>query len=489
MVPADNPDAEPGDVATQEGTGEAVEERMDLDVNIEEKGPCERHVTVTVPRKDIDRYYDKAFEEIMDNTQVPGFRLGKAPRKLVEKRFRKDVSDQVKSSILVDSMTQLSDDKLLAPISEPDIDVDAVDIPEEGAMTFEFDIEVRPEFDMPQWKGLKVEKPVHEFTEEDIDKRLQQVLADRGTLVPHDGPASPGDYVVANLVSTSGKEQLNELKEATLQLLPTLRFVDGDLTGFDKLLSKAKAGTKKKADVPLSDEAPNEDVAGKKVKVEFEVLEVKKLELPELNDELLGELGDFENEQALRDAIRQNMERQVEYQERRQAREQILDALTKTADWELPEDLLERQASRELERSIMELRRSGFSDHEIRAHETQLRQQSRSSTARSLKEHFVLERIAEEEQIEDEPQDYELEITLIAMQTGQNPRRVRSQLEKAGQMDVLRNQIIERKVIDKIMQEADFKEVPYEPEALTIEAVDWAAGGIPETSEEEPAEA
>ena len=123
------------------------------------KSACERHVTVTVSREDIDRYFDNSFSELMGKAEVPGFRAGRAPRKLIESRFRKDVGDQVKMSLLMDSMTQISEDGSLSPISEPDFDPVAVSIPDEGPMMFEFNIEVRPEFDLPKWKGLSIERP------------------------------------------------------------------------------------------------------------------------------------------------------------------------------------------------------------------------------------------------------------------------------------------------------------------------------------------
>jgi trigger factor len=154
---------------------------------------------------------------------------------------------------------------------------------------------------------------------------------------------------------------------------------------------------------------------------------------------------------------------------------------------------LERQASRELERAVMELRRSGFSEAEIRARENQLRQNSASTTAVALKEHFILERIAEEEKIDADDSDYEKEIFLIAAQSGESPRRVRAQLEKRGLMDVLRNQIIERKVLELVQSEAKFKDEAYEPEATNEEAVSFAAGGgtsaaIPVITEEKETE-
>ena len=213
----------------------------------------------------------------------------------------------------------------------------------------------------------------------------------------------------------------------------------------------------------------------------FEVLEVKKLELPKLTPEFLDQLGGFESEEELREAVRSSLRRRIEYNQQRRVREQVLNALTVAANWELPPELLKRQSVRELQRAVMELQRSGFSNDEIRAHENELRQNSRAATARALKEHFVLERLAEAEKIEDSPQDYDDEIALLAMQSGESPRRIRARLEKSGQMDALRNQIIERKTIDLILSHAKFKDVPFELESADAEALDQAAGGDDES--------
>jgi trigger factor len=125
----------------------------------------------------------------------------------------------------------------------------------------------------------------------------------------------------------------------------------------------------------------------------------------------------------------------------------------------------------------MELQRSGFGEDEIRAYENQLRQNSREETSRALKEHFILERIAEDQDLDVEESDYDAEIALIAMQSGETPRRVRARLEKSGTMDALRNQIVERKVIDLILAEATFEETPYEPDRTDSTAINRAAGG------------
>jgi trigger factor len=308
--------------------------------------------------------------------------------------------------------------------------------------------------------------------------------------VPHDGPAALGDYITTNLTFKYGDQVLASAEEEVIRIRPVLSFRDGRIEHFDELMKGVCAGETRESEAQLTDDAPNIVLRGERVTAIFSVLEVKKVELPPLTPELLEELGGFEDEADLRDAIRDQLARQLDYEQHRRAREQITAALTVAANWELPPALLRRQSHRELQRAAMELQRSGFSDEEIHAYENSLRQNSLTSTARALKEHFILERIADEEEMEAGEADYDAEIRLIAEQSGESVRRVRARLEKAGSMDVLRNQIVERKVIERILEHATFKEVPYEFRRTDEAAIDHAAGGgeqadIPEAKYDE----
>jgi trigger factor len=457
--------------------GQEEKQKLDLNVKIDEKSACERHITVTVAREDIDRYLDKEFSELVPEAHVPGFRPGHAPRKLVEHRFHKEVANKVKGELLMDSLAQIHDDYDLSAISEPDLDMTSIEVPETGPMTFEFDLEVRPQFDVPQWKGLRIDKAAKEFTDADIDRALTRMLSNRGRLEPVEAPAKAGDYITTNVTFKHGEQVLSSATEEVIRLRPTLSFRDGKIEGFDKAMEGVSAGETRTLDMTISDDADNSELRGQKVAGTFEVLEVKVLRLPELTPELLEELGGFKLEADLRDAIKDNLIQRLEYQQRQRAREQITNALTVAANWALPEGLLERQSHRELERAVLELQRSGFGDEEIRAHENALRQNSRISTARALKEHFILERIAEQQEIDADESDYDVEIAAIAHQLNESPRRVRARLEKRGSMDVLRNQVIERKVIDLILANAVFNSVPYEQDESDVAALDLTAAG------------
>ncbi|MHB8901219.1 MAG: trigger factor, partial [Thermoguttaceae bacterium] len=317
-----------------------------------------------------------------------------------------------------------------------------------------------------------------EFTDEDVDQEFERVLARFGKLVPKDGPAETGDYITTNLTFVHDGQTLSSAAEEVIRIRSSLSFRDGTIEGFDKLMAGAKPGDTVTAGATLTDDAPNQALRGKTVTAQFEILEVKRLELPDLTPEFLATIGDFESEADLRDAVRDNLQRQLDYQQHRRAREQVTAALTVAADWDLPPGLLERQSEREMNRAVLELQRSGFTEDEIRAYENQLRQNSREETARALKEHFILERIAEDQEFEANEVDYEAEIALIGLQSGETARRVRARLEKAGTMDALRNQIIERKVIDLILSEATFEDVPYQSERS-----DSSAGGGERESE------
>ena len=196
-------------------------------------------------------------------------------------------------------------------------------------------MEVRPEFDLPQWKGLTIERPAREFTSKDIDAQLKKILAGRGRLVPFDGPAEEGDHITVNISLLDGDRVVHETREVSLRLAEVLSFVDGRVEKFAEGLSGIKAGESRTLPIKMADDAA-EAVRGKELQAKFEVLEVKKLEPPELTPELLIELGDFDSEGALRDAIRDSLERQLKYHQGQRARQQITGLLTAAATWDLP---------------------------------------------------------------------------------------------------------------------------------------------------------
>ncbi len=164
--------SEPVGTATAEQTAEDGEEakkdKLNQIVDIADTGPCKKHIKVTVDRGDIDKLLDEKFTELMTDAVVPGFRPGKAPRKVITRRFHKEVTDKVAAELLLASLEQLAEDHDIAPLAAPEIDPATIVIPQDGPFIYEFDVEVRPQFDLPNYKGLKLKRPMHNFTDEDV---------------------------------------------------------------------------------------------------------------------------------------------------------------------------------------------------------------------------------------------------------------------------------------------------------------------------------
>ena len=437
---------------------------IQLEVQVESPQACLRQIVVTIPQAEVQRYLKEAYDELVPEAQVPGFRSGRAPRKLVEKQFKDRVSEQVKGSLLMDSLSQVTDAEDFSAISEPDFDYNSIELPDEGDFKYQFTVEVRPEFETPNWQGLKLTKPVEEIGEDAVQGALERVLARYATMEATDEPAKMGDLLLITATFSHDGKTISEMDEERITLRENLSFSDARCDGFGKTLSGVTEGETRDVKVVVAEGAADEDLRGKEIDASIHVVEVQKKDLPELTDAFLEELGDFDSEEELREFVKDSLSRQADYRTQQALRRSVVESLASSASFELPSELVKRQTMRELERKVLELRRSGFDEERIRSFVNASRQNAQATTEAALREHFILEKIAEEEEIEASPGDYDEEIRLIAEQSDMPERRVRARLEKQGQMDALRNQIVERKVIEAVVEKAKVTEESVEPE-------------------------
>ncbi len=430
---------------------EELKQPLEIDVAVDVESTCERHVVVTIPASEVVRYRQKSFDEVAPKAELPGFRAGKAPRKLVESRFREQVDEQVKNSLVMDSLQQVTEGDYFSAISEPDFDFDVIELPTEGDFRYEFRIEVRPDFETPKWEGLKLTRPVCELTQDHIDQHLAKTLARFMPGEAVDGEAQLGDMITLNAHFSHEGKELHSFEQETVRLREKLSFGDAVLENFGSLLSGKKEGDKVECKVKISDSAANEELRGQEVDGELEIHEIRRIEIDEISSSMLESLG-FDDTEELREFVKGELQKQFEYHQQQSLRKQIVEQLTKGADWDMPESLVRRQTNRELQRLRLELQRSGFNQEQINSYLNASRINAQNSTVQALREHFVLEKIAEDLEIEADSKDYDREIELIAEQSDTSPRRVRARLEKSGQMDAIRNQIVERLVIEKITE-------------------------------------
>ena len=476
-----------GDEAAQ---AEPEKRKLDLDVQIKDAGACKKHITVTIPRTEIDRQYEESLGAMQKEAQVPGFRPGRAPKTLVVKRFKKQVADQVKSSLLMETLDQIDRDFQLNPITQPKLDVAAIELPEEGPMAFDMEVEVRPEFAVPAYQGLKVKRPVRTVTDKDVDGQYERFLERYAQVVPKlEGGAEIGDYLTADLTFLrEDGSAINEVKEVQFRLQPELRFQDGRIPKMGEALKGAKPEDVREVEAELGTSIADPTLRGKAVKVKAVVHDLKKVELPEVDHAFLESIG-FESVDELREAVRDALVRRIEAQQRQAVRRQVLDALIEATPFELPPDLVSRQEKSTISRLVMELREEGFSPEDIRARQAEIRANAHEMTLRSLKEFFILAKIAEAEAIKVEAEDLELEIEAMAERSGESVRRVRARVEKEGLADALATQILERRALDHILKSVEYEDVAADEPEVAVETLDEAASPAPEAGEGEEAAA
>jgi trigger factor len=478
-----DPDSPVSTAAVENETPEAeAPKKLDLDVTISDVGPCKKHVTVAIARSEVTRQFDESLGTMAREAMVPGFRPGHAPRSLVEKRFRKQVAEQVKSTLLMAALEQLDADHKLNPIAQPQLDVDAVTIPDEGPLTFEMDVEVRPEFPLPAYKAMAVKRPVKAISEADVDVQLKLFLERYAQTVPKlEGGAEIGDFLTVDMTFSRDGRVLNEAKEVQFRLQPELRFQDGSVPEVGKALAGVKPGESREAQAQIGSGSADPNLRGQAIAVTFQVHDLKQIRLPEVDAAFLHTIG-FDSADELRQALREILERRLRGQQRQAVRREVMDTLIQETSFDLPADLVGRQEKATVRRLVMEMQQEGLNPGEIRAREASIRANAHESTRRSLKEFFILAQIAEAEDIKVEDEDFEIEIEAIAARSDESPRRVRARVEKEGLADALASQILERKTLDRILEFVKFEEVPLVEPEHAIETLDQTATQAPPES-------
>jgi len=463
--------------------------KLDLDVQINNVGPCKKHLTVTIPRSDIERQFDESLGTMKREAIVPGFRPGHAPRTLVERRFRKQVGEQVKQTLMMAALEQLDTDFKLNPIAQPKLDLNAIKIPDEGPLRFEMELEVQPEFKLPAYKALTVNRPVKTISEDDVDSQLKLFLERHAQTIPKlEGGAEIGDFLTADLRFEHQGQTLNEVKEIQFRLQQELRFQDGSVPRIGEVLTGIRPGEERSTEAKIGSGSADPNLRGLTIQVHFKVHDLKTYRLPEVNTAFLSRLG-FESLDELREALREILERRLKSQQRQAIRREIMDRMIQETSFDLPKDLLARQEKSTLSRMVMEMKQEGLNESEIRAREAQIRANAAESTQRGLTEFFIMAKIAEAEEIKVEDEDFVHEIEAIAARTDESPRRVRARLEKEGMGDSLAAQILERKTLDRILEYVKFEEVPLVEQDVAVETLDHTATNAPPEEESVPEEA
>ncbi len=424
-------------------------------VTIEEAGPCKKKISVEIPEETIKEVTDEQYESLRKEAMVPGFRKGRAPRRLLEKRFGKETTEQIKLKLLADAGDSAVKDNDLDVLREPDIDFENIELPAAGPLKFDFEIEVRPEFDLPMLEGIAVSKTKLEVTDEQIDKEIEQLQKWSGVWVPReDGEIELDDQIVADVVlKAEGVEEEEKLDNVEIFVRQN-GFVGAiPIEKLDELLIGAKAGDVKETSVEVPKTYFKEEYRGKKVDARIAVRDIKWLRPAALNEDFLKRFG-VEDKDELRERVRDTLQSRLEQQLRTEMAEQIYRYLLDKTDFDLPVDVVADQADTILQRRYSNLTMQGLGREQIEEQMEQLRAGSEQQAKEQLKIFFIMDKVAGKLGIEVSEEEINGHIARLAIQRGQRPERMREEMLRSGSLTQFRLQVREDKCVAKLLESA-----------------------------------
>lgn len=454
-------------------TGAAVEEQQEqafeYPITVEDAGPGAKKVSVEIPRERIDAKLQEQFKELRQQAAIPGFRVGHAPQKLIEKRFATDVRDQVRRALISESYEQAVEKNSLQIIGEPQFDnPDAIQLPDVGSLTYTFEVEVQPDITLPELSRLKVKKPKVEVTDENVQQALTNLREQQGVLVPvEDRGVEEKDYLIADVHVKDGDNVIAHQHDAQIVARPG-RLGGIQVEDLAAQLAGLKHGEKRELKLTVPDTHPNEQIRGKEVTIEIALKDLKRLEAAELNQEFLEDLG-FQNETELLDALREQMVERITADVQRSMRDQVNQYLLDNVPMDLPAKLSDQQAARIVQRRATNLMMRGIPREAVEADLEKLSSGAKDEAIHELKLFFILQKVATEQNVAVDEEELNGRIALLAAQRGLRPEKMKQEMSKDGTLANMFVQMREQKAIDKILATAEIEEVDVQAEGAKQE--------------------
>jgi len=457
-----------------------------IDVRKEDLGALQVKLTVTVPRDTLDERMSEQFAELKRDAMVPGFRKGRAPMALVQKRFSGDVGDQLLSQVLTSGYLAAVEKESLKPLGDPlfwvrvkeertgddgkprtvevdkllalDVALDHMKLPKEEAFRFCCELELKPDFELPELTGVPLKRPHVAIDDTDVEAELKRMRMMRGRFEPvDDGTVEADDLVYADMKMMVGDEVV--VTEENMDIAARNIQVKGvPLDGFGEVIIGRKIGDEVTFEATVPADHENIDLRGKTARFFFKLLEIKRLNVPPFDQEFLGSLG-FESEDDLRGTVRASLVARLDSVIRRGLYEQIGRYLVDQTKMEIPEGLSRRQTERSVLRRKIEILQAGVPETEIGKYLDEFRARTRDQMVRDLKLFFILERIAEQREVTVPEERLNAAIAEIAHRTNKRFDRVRDDLSKGDGMLTLYLQLRDEQVLAGLLQDAVITEM------------------------------
>ncbi len=432
-----------------------------MDFKVEDIGPCRKKIAVTIAPERIREEYDSKYDEINDSVAMPGFRPGRAPRALLERRFASRLSDEIKNDLVKAALEELfeNDEHGVDPLAAPEIDIEKLDFEPTEAFAFEFELVVKPAFDTPTYKELEVKVPPVAVSDEEIQDGIDRLRRRSASLeTVEKGKVEAEDVLIIDWKAMEGDSV--EARDENVYY-PFGRGVVADFVaeGIDEQLDGKSAGAEATATVKVAMDDPREELRGRELDLTVVLKEIKRYELPPVDEDFLKK-NDFDDEDELKDDIQKQIQRAKARQRDGLAEDLLVDQLLDAVEISLPEDFVERELENWALRKRMSMQMEKAEDEEIAKEIEAARDDTKSAIEKDMQKFFLLDRIAEAEEVDVTEAEMVQAVQEIAMAYGHPIEQVMAQFRDGGRLQELQSQIRHRKARAAIRATATLVEDP-----------------------------
>ena len=426
---------------------------------VENLSPTRVKLTVEVPSEELQPHIDAALKSIGDQIQVPGFRKGKVPARIIEQRVGKGaVIQEAVNDALPEFFGKAVEQTEVEPIGQPEVDITEVPMTDGENLKFTVEVDVRPEVTLPDYDGLKIEVDPLEVTDADVEEKLTELRERFGTLVGVDRAVETGDFVSLDLKAEVDGDEVDSVEGVSYEV------GSGNmLEGMDEALVGMTKGETKNFSAPLA----GGDQAGTSADCTVTVQSVKVRELPEVDDEFAQMASEFDTAEELRADVAKQAEQAKKFEQGIQARDKVLEHLLDNTDIALPESIIESEVNSHLEQ-------------EGRLEDDEHRAEADEQTRKALKTQFLLDAIGKAEEVEvGQPELIEY-LMMQAQQYGMEPNQFAQLLDQQGQVEGMVGEVARRKALAAALDKATIVDTA----GNEINLDDIAPGGDDEADED-----
>lgn len=432
-----------------------------MNVTVENLAPCKKLMRVEVDAQKVDEAFANVTKEFQREAVLPGFRPGKAPRDMVLRKYEKNILDEVKRKLITDSYRAAVDDKKLDVLGQPDIE--EIQFSRGQPLQFAATVETAPEFELPEYKGLPVKREMRSVTDEDVERAVNTLRERDVNFVTVSRPISNGDIAVVNYSGTCEGKPITEIAPTAKGLTDKQNFwvevqPNSFIPGFAEQLLGASAGDKRTVQVDFPADFVTPQLGGKKGEYQVDIVEVKEKTLPELNDDFAKKYS-AESMEKLRQGVRTDLENELKFQQNKDTRNALIRALMDRVNFELPETAVAQETRNVVYNLVQENAKRGVSRDVIEQQKEQIYSAATSGAKDRVKVAFLLQRIAEKEDIKVSQEEIGARIQSLAMMYQMPAEKFAKDLQKRNGLIEIYDQIMNEKVINLLQENAKVEDV------------------------------